>query len=95
MSESGKLSIHYLQTLLSGLKRGQIYELMCHPGHYDPEEITSPHLRSYHDWEGELSLLRSARTWALLREHDIELIGYRDLVVVEDGLTVGAQGGRA
>ena len=93
MSESGKLSIHYLQTRLSGLKRGQVYELMCHPGHYDPVEITSPHLSSYHDWEGELSLLTNARTWALLREHDIELIGYRDLVVVGGCLTVRSSEG--
>jgi predicted glycoside hydrolase/deacetylase ChbG (UPF0249 family) len=85
---SGKLSMRFLRTSVRSLERGCVYELMCHPGQFDPDEIRDPRLRSYHDWEGELNILTSPKTLELFRELDIRLIGYRDLVVTTQGLTV-------
>jgi chitin disaccharide deacetylase len=78
LSRSGKLNYGYLETIFSKLKPGEIYELMCHPGRFDPSEISDPRLRSYHDWDGELTLLQSPRVHALYEKFGIRLSHYQN-----------------
>jgi len=77
--QSGKLGVEYTQRCLSNLQAGKVYELMCHPGYFDPQEIDDPKLLAYHRWEDELALLRSAELRELCRSAGVEVIGYRDL----------------
>jgi hypothetical protein len=56
-----------------------VYELMCHPGHFDPNEIQDPSLPAYHAWEQELCVLRSSEFRELCESCCISLIGFRDL----------------
>ena len=79
LAVSGRLSLAYLQRILPRLKVGQIYELMCHPGIYDHDEIADPCLTSYHDWQLELDTLTSEDARVLLNKYDVSLIGYRHL----------------
>lgn len=79
MGESGRLGSAYMQWKLPALQAGKIYELMCHPGYRDESETRDPRLHAYHDWEGELDLLTSPATRALLENHSVRLIGYRHL----------------
>ena len=76
LSRSGKLDYDYLATVFAKLKPGQCYELMCHPGHFDPTEISDPRLLAYHDWEGELTLLLSPKVQALYEQFGIRLSHY-------------------
>ncbi len=76
LSRSGKLDYDYLTTIFSKLKPGQSYELMCHPGHFDPTEISDTKLLSYHDWEAELALLQSPKVHALYEKYGIRLSQY-------------------
>jgi predicted glycoside hydrolase/deacetylase ChbG (UPF0249 family) len=77
MNESGNLTIGYFKSVFPTLKSGNVYELMCHPGHLDPQEIDTPELLAYHNWESELALLCSDEFLALCRTYHIELTGYR------------------
>ena len=79
LARSGKLDIDYLASRLSKLKPGTLSELMCHPGYFDPAEITSPSLLQYHDWEKELRLLSSPEVKQLLADLNIELIRFSSL----------------
>lgn len=79
MAASGTLSLAYFQRQLPRLQHGKVYELMCHPGFYDAEEIRDPALLSYHRWEQELQVLTGDDLKLLLRHENIELVGYRDL----------------
>lgn len=79
MAASGRLTFDYLKDRLSRLAPGRVYELMCHPGYYDPSEVIDKRLLSYHDWDKELEVLTSAETRQLLQDCNIELIGYRQL----------------
>jgi predicted glycoside hydrolase/deacetylase ChbG (UPF0249 family) len=88
MEASGKLNLPHLERILSHLAAGEIYELMCHPGEFDAQEITDPRLRRYHDWDGELSTLTSPAARALLQRRGIRLIGYRHLEVRDNRLVV-------
>ena len=76
LSRSGKLDYDYLATVFAKLKSGQCYELMCHPGRFDPAEISDPRLLAYHDWEGELTLLLSPKVQALYEQFGIRLSHY-------------------
>jgi predicted glycoside hydrolase/deacetylase ChbG (UPF0249 family) len=76
LSRSGKLDYDYLTTIFSKLKPGQTYELMCHPGHVDPTEISDAKLLAYHDWEGELALLQSPIVHDLYEQFGIRLSPY-------------------
>jgi hypothetical protein len=76
LSQSGKLSIEYLANLFASLVPGQAYELMCHPGYFDPKQVTDRKLTSYHEWENELSLLRSQQLQDLYQKHGIKLGQY-------------------
>jgi len=51
---------------------------MCHPGWFDPGEVSDPGLRSYHDWEGELALLQSPKAQALYEKFGIRLSHYQN-----------------
>jgi len=53
LGESGRLGTEYLQQRLPELKPGHVYELMCHPGYYDANEINDSRLLNYHDWKRE------------------------------------------
>jgi len=79
MNESGKLTLSYLKKQLPVLRRGQVYELMCHPGYFDPMEIRDLRLRSYHHWRQELDLLRSREVRDLCDSFGIQVIRYADL----------------
>ncbi len=77
LSRSGKLDYPYLETIFSRLIPGNTYELMCHPGRFDPHEISDPKLLSYHDWEGELALLQSQKVYELYEKFGIRLSHYQ------------------
>ena len=77
LSRSGKLDFDYLETIFSTLVPGKIYELMCHPGRFDPNEISDLRLLSYHDWEGELALLQSQKVYELYEKFGIRLSHYQ------------------
>ena len=79
LTESGKLSLQYLQNRFASLPKGGIYELMCHPGMTNPDETIEPRLKDYHDWDSECKLLCGNEFRKLLQQHEIQLIGYRNL----------------
>ena len=79
MNESGKLSMDYMRRTLVALRPGEKYEMMCHPGLFDEEEVQDPALLSYHRWEAELEMLKSGAFKALCNDHGIELVGYREI----------------
>lgn len=79
MSCSGKLSMGYLRKRLASLENGKIYELMCHPGSFDADEIRDRRLTSYHDWQGELDLLKSREVRDLCDSMGIRITGYSGL----------------
>ncbi len=86
LERSGRLDLPYLQRWIPRLRADRVYELMCHPGLFDPQEVTDPRLVRYHDWEGELRLLTSPVVRELLDRHAVHLIGYRHLEVEGDRL---------
>ena len=79
VSSSGRLTWPALERLLSGLRAGSTYELMCHPGHVDQAAVRVPKLSAYHDWQGELDTLVSPLLLEELRRRSIQLVSYRDL----------------
>ncbi len=87
---SGRLTLDYLERRLAGLQRGRVYELMCHPGFYDPHEMADGRLRAFHAWRQEAGALTGDAFTKALRRLDIRLIGYRDLPAIQ----TGAGGGR-
>jgi predicted glycoside hydrolase/deacetylase ChbG (UPF0249 family) len=88
MGESGRLSIEYLKRRLPKLKPGHVYELMCHPGYYDANEICDSRLLNYHDWKREFDALTNTAVRYMLDEHRIRLIGYRHLQIQAGRLVV-------
>lgn len=86
MESSGRLTSQYLERNIPRLQPGQVYELMCHPGEFDAQEVRDPRLRRYHDWEGELRTLTSDAVRPLLHRHGVHLIGYRHLEIRADQL---------
>ena len=76
LTQSGKLDLIYLEKIFSKLKPGQCYELMCHPGRFNPQEITDSKLIAYHEWEAELALLKSPEVVDLLEKFAIRLSHY-------------------
>jgi predicted glycoside hydrolase/deacetylase ChbG (UPF0249 family) len=79
LGASGKLNLAYLQTVFAQLKPGGVYELMCHPGLYDPAEINDSRLLAYHVWEAELALLTGPKLQALYREYGISIVNFRNI----------------
>jgi len=88
METSGKLDLSFLERNIPQLGAGRVYELMCHPGQFDAQEVSDPRLRRYHDWEGELRTLTSSAVRELLQRHRVRLIGYRHVEVRDDRLVV-------
>ncbi len=86
LGQSGKLSFPYLKKIFSKLVTGEIYELMCHPGILDTEEVNRKELLQYHDWELEKETLTSPETKKLIKKHSIKLIGYRHLEQINHNL---------
>ena len=81
MGKSGKLDIEYLEKCIASLRQGQTYELMCHPGYLDPDEVDDPRLLAYHHWEQELDVLLGSRFRCLCEDAGVRLVGYRDLLM--------------
>jgi hypothetical protein len=71
LSHSGRLNFDYLNKLFPQLVPGKTYELMCHPGFFNGEQISEPKLIAYHDWEGELALLQSPAVADLYDRYNI------------------------
>ena len=86
MGESGRLSQRYLSNVLPTLRSGQVYELMCHPGIADLEEVKDKRLLAYHDWELERRTLSDPALKTALATNNIRLIGYRHLQTTGEGL---------
>jgi len=91
MEISGRLTVEYLENALQSLRTGGVYELMCHPGHFDPQEVSDARLMDYHDWEGELRTLTSPAARALLDRRGVRLIGFRHLVTEDGRLAVRSE----
>lgn len=81
MDKSGKLNLEYLMRILPRLKSGNVYELMCHPGFYDENEVRDSRLPDYHDWHCEFDALTNPQVRDILDQHQIRLIGYRNLLI--------------
>lgn len=79
LAQSGRLSLPYFNRVVERLEPDQTYELMCHPGFFDPDEIDDLRLQAYHCWDRERQLLTSSDTRELLKRHGVDLVGYRDL----------------
>ena len=88
MGETGKLSTEYMKRRLPKLKRGHVYELMCHPGYYDAGEISDSRLLNYHDWKREFDTLTNPTVRDTLDQNRIRLIGYRHLKIQDGRLAV-------
>jgi len=80
MAQSGRIDLPYLRRTFAALRPGEVYELMCHPGYHDPDEVDDPRLLAYHRWEQELTALSGEPIRALLRELNVVSIRYRDLL---------------
>lgn len=93
LEPSGRLDEAYLQRIVPRLRPGRVYELMCHPGRFDRQEITDPRLLAYHDWEGELSTLKRPSVRQLLQRAGVQLLRYRDLRVDGGRLVPAPAGG--
>ena len=91
MGVSGRLSLRYLNRWIPRLQKGNIYELMCHPGYFDPDEITDPDLLAYHDWKSELDVLTDPSLRTLLDTHDVRLIRYRDIDGTDVNISTSTQ----
>ncbi len=76
LSRSGKLDYEYLTRIFRRLKAGFRYELMCHPGYFDPTQISDSKLLCYHDWTAELAVLQSPRMHDLYEQFGIRLSRY-------------------
>jgi predicted glycoside hydrolase/deacetylase ChbG (UPF0249 family) len=79
VGRSGRLDLGYLRKLFVRLKPGTLYELMCHPGHFNPAEIVDSQLIDYHAWDAEYALLTGDGMRGLCEEFGIRLMRYRDL----------------
>ena len=88
MGESGRLSQQYMSNLLPKLRPGRVYELMCHPGIADIEEVKDSRLLAYHDWERERQTLSDPTLKMALATNNVRLIGYRHLQTTREGLRV-------
>ena len=88
LAASGKLDISHLRDSLAALSPGAVYELMCHPGYFRKSEIADPRLAHYHQWDQEREMLCSEDARSLCKDYDIQLIGYRNLIITDGRLTV-------
>lgn len=75
LNKSGKLDFDYLEKVFSTLRPGKSYELMCHPGYFDANQIQDAKLIKYHRWKDELELLCSQELEELYERFGI-CLGY-------------------
>jgi len=75
---SCQLNLEYLENIFKKMKKGVVYEFMCHPGYYDKNEIVYPDLVRYHSWEEELRLLTGEHMAKLLRKYNVKLGKFRE-----------------
>ncbi len=87
LGASGRLATEDLARDVQAMQAGEVYELMCHPGSFDAQEVSDPRLLAYHDWEGELATVTSPAARALLDERGVRLIGYRHLELCDGRLS--------
>jgi hypothetical protein len=80
LGRSGRLDSEYLRKLFVTLKPSNVFELMCHPGYFDPDKISDRRLVSYHAWDAEQALLTSSEFHKLCCDYSIRLTSYRELV---------------
>lgn len=88
LGSSGKLKFTDLQRMISDMKPGCVYELMCHPGELSGDDSFDERIRAYHDWLGELHALTDPETRSLIYSNNVRLIGYRHLRVQRGRLVV-------
>lgn len=88
LAASGRLALVDLDHEVQSMQPGKIYELMCHPGRFDAQEVDDRRLLAYHDWEGELGTLTHPSARALLESRGVRLIGYRHLAICDGQLIV-------
>jgi predicted glycoside hydrolase/deacetylase ChbG (UPF0249 family) len=89
METSGKLDMRYLEQTVPKLRAGRVYELMCHPGEFDSQEVRDARLLRYHDWQGELGTLTDPALRALLNRCGVQLIGFRHLTGRTEQIALG------
>ncbi len=76
---SGKMTLKYLDRCFGTLIPGENYELMSHPGIYDPNEIVDKRLTAFHAWQQEMDLLMSDAVKVLLQRYNIRLKRFSEL----------------
>ena len=82
IDQSGRLDPAYFEQTIPRLQPGEVYELMCHPGYRDPEEVGDPALLAFHGWDEERELLTGPGLRTLCAARGVRLVRFRDL---EDG----------
>jgi hypothetical protein len=80
LARSGRIDFRYLQAAFARLQPGHTYELMCHPGFFDPVLARDQRLRKYHDWDLERRSLQDPRLPELLAAHRITLVRFGELL---------------
>lgn len=83
LAASGRLKLAAVRRIFERLPAEGVFELMCHPGRLDAQEITDDRLFAYHDWEGERSFLCSAEFVDLCAEFSIVPTRFSDVVYHE------------
>ena len=71
-----KMSFEELKSFIENLKDGESYEILFHPGTYDPDSKSSLNK------ERELDVKKIEEINPFLKENDIKLISYIDLVLM-------------
>lgn len=89
---SGRIGSADLDAITAHLQPGQVYELMCHPGHLDHGEVNDPRLLRYHDWQREFATMTDPAVRTLLDDRGIRVVGYRDVEASSQGLRARAPG---
>ncbi len=77
---SGRMTLAALEQSLHAMPVGSTAEWMCHPGRDDPAELRDPHLRAFHDWDGERAALCGPAFREVLARHGVQLVRFRDLM---------------
>lgn len=80
LAASGRLGTEALRRIFERLPADGVFELMCHPGRMDGQEVTDERLFAYHDWEGERSLLCSSEFVDLCAEFAVVPTRFSDVV---------------
>lgn len=87
LAASGRLDPFVLRQLLARLPAQGCFELMCHPGQLDLQEVSDRSLLAYHRWDDELRMLCSPDFPALCAASRLTMTRFRDLRRTAGGLT--------